>query len=428
MVHVGLGAFHRAHQAWWTAAVDDEWGIAAFTGRRPDLARALAEQDGLYTLIERRPDGDLATVVPSIARAVDGADLLSLARAVADPATAVITLTVTEAGYSLLPDGRLDERDGALQADWGGAPPRTVLGRLAFALDARRRADSGPLAIVPCDNLPGNGEWLARGMREFAARRGDGLEDWIVESASFVSTSVDRITPRFSKADPALAERLTGYADAVPVTTEPFHDWVLSGEFPAGRPRWEDAGARFVDDIVPYERRKLWLLNGAHSLLAYLGILRGHVTVADAVADPVCRGAMSELWMDARAILEAEHLELAPYCDALRSRFANPLIRHELAQIAMGGAAKLRARVVPAALARRAEGSRPRGCALAIAAWAVAVRSGLAGADPESSALEATGGELRGLVRVISPELADDVAFLEAVGEEIADIGESRQR
>ena len=275
IVHLGVGAFHRSHQAWYTDMVDDaaEWGIAGFTGRSPEVARLLTPQDGLYTLITRSDRVDEARIVSSLATVTDGADLDRLAGTLAAPATKLVTLTITEPGYS---------------TDSDGVPARLLRG-----LDARRRADAGPIAVVPCDNLPGNGGRLSEILHELASGV---LSDWLTESVSFVSTSVDRITPAATAADRATAEVLTGWEDAAPVVTEPFHNWILSGDFPAGRPAWERAGAQFVDDIEPFERRKLWLLNGAHSTLAYLGLHRGHRTVTEAIDDPVCRAAVQALW------------------------------------------------------------------------------------------------------------------------------------
>ena len=271
-MHLGLGAFHRAHQAWYTDRADAGWGIAAFTGRSPTAAEALAAQDGLYVLVERAADGDTATVVQSIVQAHDGGDELAWRAAVADPAVTVLTLTVTEAGYAASATD-----DVAALRSGGGA--LTAPGRLVDGLRARRDAGVGPLAVVSCDNLPANGAVTERVVRGVARLVDPGLDDWIARNVSFVSTMVDRITPATTDDDRAVARALTGFADAVPVVTEPFSEWVLSGDFPAGRPPWERVGARFVADVEPYEQRKLWLLNAGHSLLAYRGRLLGHDTV-----------------------------------------------------------------------------------------------------------------------------------------------------
>lgn len=414
VVHLGLGAFHRAHQAWYTAVAGDDWGIAAFTGRSADAATALAEQDGLYCLVERAADGDVATVIPSIVEAIDGSRLDRLDALVAAPATAVVTLTITEAGYRLGRDGLPDETDPVVAADLAGGVPRSSLGRLVAALDARRRT-AGPIAILPCDNLPANGDLVRAGLLAFAERRDASLARWIDENVSFVSTSVDRITPRLDDADHGVAQRLLGWDDAAPVVTEPFSDWVLSGAFPAGRPAWEKAGARFVDDIAPFEHRKLWLLNGAHSLLAYLGRMRGHELVSEAIADEVCRASVVRFWDEARRTLADETLDLDAYCTALLARFGNARIRHHLAQIGTDGATKLRLRVVPTARAERAAGGDAAASALAIAAWIAAIRVGRYGADTEAARIAATGGDPRALVAILDADLADDSGFLTTI-------------
>ena len=376
IVHLGLGAFHRSHQAWYTHQAGDaaDWGIAAFTGRRPDAALALAEQDGLYTVVERGDAGDSFATVSSIVEAVDGADVGRLAALVAAPATAVITLTITEAAYRLRADGSLDTAAADVAADLallasGSGHPTTPLGRLVLALAARRAAGAGPLAVVCCDNLSNNGTVAHNAVVGMAGAWDAGLAAWIEANTSFVSTSVDRITPRTTGADVEAVQAACGYRDSSPVVAEPFSNWVLSGDFPAGRPRWEDAGAVFVADIEPYENRKLWLLNGAHSLLAYAGQLRGHTTVAEALADPLCRDAVERFWDEAEANLPAGELGIPAYRAALLDRFSNARIAHHLAQIAMDGSTKLRMRAVPVLRAERAAGRTGAAAALMIAAW-----------------------------------------------------------
>lgn len=375
IVHLGLGAFHRSHQAWYTqqAGDADQWGIAAFTGRRPDAAVTLTEQDGLYTVVERADNGDSFTVVSSIVEAVDGADVGRLTELLAAPGTAVVTLTITEAAYGLGAHGTLDTTapdvasDLALLAS-GDAQPATPLGRLALALAARRDAGSGPVAVVCCDNLSNNGAVARQAVAGFADAWDSGLAAWIDANVSFVSTSVDRITPRTTDQDLAVVRGVCGYRDTSLVVAEPFSSWVLSGDFPAGRPRWEDAGAVFVDNIEPYENRKLWLLNGAHSILAYAGQLRSHSTVAEALADSECRHAVEAFWDEAEANLPIG-LQISAYRAALLARFSNARIAHNLAQIAMDGSTKLRMRAVPVLKAERAAGRSGAAAALMIAAW-----------------------------------------------------------
>ncbi|WP_138445441.1 mannitol dehydrogenase family protein [Sinomonas susongensis] len=403
IVHLGLGAFHRSHQAWFTAHASDaaQWGIASFTGRRPDAALALAPQEGLFTLVERSADGDRFEVVGSIAEAVDGADTARLEDLLAAADTAVVTLTVTEKVY-----------------DDGG--PDAPLGRLVRGLAARRAAGGGPIAVVSCDNLAGNGEVARSSVVGIAEDLDPGLGGWVRENVSFVGTSVDRITPRTTPDDVAEVAERCGYRDASPVVTEPFASWILSGDFPAGRPAWEDAGAQFVPDIQPFENRKLWLLNGAHTLLAYSGQLRGHETVAEALADPVCSSAMEEFWDEAARHLTLPELKVPAYRAALLERFANPRIAHYLAQIAQDGSVKLRLRGVPVLRAERADGRSGLGAARMIAAWIDWLADAAEISDPLLGAIrEALGRPGRdraeALIRLVDADLAADAAIVDLV-------------
>lgn len=381
MVHLGLGNFFRAHQAAYTdlAPDADAWGIAAFTGRSTGLADALTAQDGLFTLVVRDADGDTARIVGSISRAHAGADHAAWLRHISDPRVAVVTLTVTEAGYLRGPDGGLDadhpgvRRDLlALRADPTAAVD-SVPARLVAGLAARRRAGAGPVALVSCDNLTDNGGVTARVVTDCArlldAATGEDLAGWIADTVGFVTTMVDRITPAGAPDDGLAALELTGRIDDAPVVTEPFTEWVLAGDFPAGRPAWHEVGARFVDDVAPFEERKLWLLNGAHSLLAYAGSARGHRTVAEAVADPACRDWMTQWWDEASAHLALPAEQVAAYRRDLLLRFANPRIRHLLAQIAADGSQKVPVRILPVLRRERRAGRVPAGSARVVAAW-----------------------------------------------------------
>ncbi|WP_104062385.1 mannitol dehydrogenase family protein [Arthrobacter sp. 4R501] len=402
IVHLGLGAFHRSHQAWYTQHAGDsaDWGIAAFTGRRPDAARVLEAQDSLFTLVERSSSEDTFEVVGSIVEAADGADIGRLAELVAAPSTSVITLTITEAAY-------------AADSSTRRPAPTTPLSRLVTGLAARKDAGAGPLAVVSCDNVADNGNVARHAVLALARGLNTELADWIDVNVSFVSTSVDRITPRTTTEDIELVAEACGYRDSAPVITEPFHNWILCGDFPAGRPRWEDAGAVFVDDIGPYENRKLWLLNGAHSLLAYAGQLRGHSTVAQALEDAVCLGAVEAFWDEAAAHLHGDHLNIPEYRQALLERFGNGRIAHHLSQIAMDGTTKLRMRALPVLNAERAAGRSGDGAARMIAAWIEYLSATAEFQDPLAADIrKATNlnGEQRtaAFIGLLSPDLAND--------------------
>ncbi|HEX3907791.1 MAG TPA: mannitol dehydrogenase family protein [Mycobacteriales bacterium] len=407
-VHLGLGGFFRAHQAWYTEHCPDrdEWGIAAFTGRSRDLADTLTGQDSLYTLVTRSPSEDRFEVVSSLSACYRGSDQETFRARLASAQVRLLTLTITEAGYRREATGLASVPD-----------------RLVAALAARRAADAGPITLVPCDNLPGNGGVLARVIAELAGEIDPALADWIEESVSFVDTVVDRITPRLDPADLALVAAATGRADRAPVVTEPFSEWVLRGSFPAGRPAWDHAGARFTDSIEPFEQRKLWLLNGGHSLLAYAGSLRGHRTVADAVADETCLGWLDEWWQEAAAHLELPDTEIADYRAALLDRFGNHRIRHQLAQIAADGSQKLPVRVVPVVLAERALGRSSVGGLRVIAGWLCHLRgAGVPISDPRAAELtELVRGPLGSaasrLLRWLDPALGDDAVVVSTVTE-----------
>ena len=292
------------------------WGIAAFTGRRPDTANDLAPQDGLYTLITRSADGDAFEVIGSLAAVHPATDHEAYLDYLRRPEVAVITITVSEAGYVRGPDGHLDRGRDVITADAAAlqgdidAPVSSLPGKLVAGLLARRAADAGPISVLSCDNLPENGAVTKTVVTDLAAVVDPTLLAWMEEHVDFATSMVDRITPVTTQEDRSAVAEAQGYEDASPVPTEPFAEWVISGAFPGGRPAWEDAGARLVEDITPYEQRKLWLLNASHSLLAYAGSIRGHVTIDEAIADPQCRSWVEALWDEA-----SRHLTLPPRHD-----------------------------------------------------------------------------------------------------------------
>ena len=418
-VHLGLGNFFRAHQAWYTctAADADEWGIAAFTGRTSArstrLAGVLADQAGLYTLITRAAGGDSFEVVTSLSRAHLFAEHEAWLAYFADPALAVVTTTVTEAGYVRAADGGLDltrqevvDDIAALRADHRStvhsAPAKLVSG---FA--ARRRVGADGLTVVPCDNLRDNGLAVARVVRDLAAAVDPDLAAWIEQGVEFATTMVDRITPEPTPQDMASAAAATGVDDRAVVVTEPFTQWVISGAFAGGRPLWESAGATFTADVGPFEDRKLLMLNGAHSMLAYAGPTRGHVTVADAMLDPVCRQWLDEWWDVASLHLELPAASNDAYRAALVERFANPSLAHRLDQVAADGSQKLPIRVLPTLRTELAAGRLPAGAVRPLAAWVCHLRGRGAEVTDASAAtyLPLAEGPLRDAVHRVLDEL-----------------------
>jgi fructuronate reductase len=434
IVHLGLGAFHRAHQAVYTddrlAAGERDWGIIGLSLRSPDVRNALAPQDGLYTVLERSAEGDRARVIGSVLEAVTVPETPERAMAVlVDPRTRIISLTVTEKAYCL-DAGNLDEAHPGIVADLRrNRFPTTVPGLLTEALRRRHESAVGPSTILVCDNLPSNGETVARVITRYARlydpRRGDSF----VADIAFPCTMVDRIVPATTEADRAAVERL-GYRDAWPVVAEPFSQWVIEDCFAAGRPRWEDAGASMVTDVRPFELMKLRALNGAHSSLAYLGAVTGLETVAEAMAEPLLAKFLRDLWDQdlLPTIPSVPGMDLSAYTGQLETRFRNPAMRHRLQQIAMDGSQKLSQRLLAPALERMRQGHPPARIALTVAAWmryllrrdecgnAYEISDPLGGrliavAAEAGENAEALAAALLGVREIFDPALASDAGF-----------------
>ena len=377
IVHLGIGAFHRAHQAEFTedaiAAGGGDWGICGVTQRSPAVVEQLTPQDGLYTLLARGPSAVDARVVGAVREVLFAGSGPVVAR-LADPAVRVVTLTVTEKGYRHDPaTGRLRGDDPLTAADVGGGPPRTVVGQIVRGLQARMRDGAGPVTVLSCDNLSHNGRTLAGLVGDFVELLPDvKLASWIAESVRFPSSMVDRIVPATTAADRADVRRLIGLDDEGAVVTEPFRQWVIEDDFPGGRPAWDAAGALLTHDVTPYEIMKLRMLNGAHSTLAYLGALAGCDTIATTMAhDAFATVAQRLIHDDAVPTLDPPPagIDLDEYSQQLLDRFANPALRHRTVQVAMDGSQKLPQRLLATVRSRRAAGESPRWAALAVAAW-----------------------------------------------------------
>lgn len=377
IVHLGVGAFHRAHQAVYTDDVmarDPSWGIVAASLRSSDTYDALQPQGGLYTLSVRSREGEALRIIGAISRvivaprAID--DLLDV---MSSPETRIVTLTVTEKGYCHDPaTGTLNEHHPDIVHDLAyQRTPRSAPGFIVEALRRRRVSGVLPFTVLTCDNLPANGRTVKRVLTRFAELVAPDLGRFVADEVSCPSTMVDRIVPATSDEDRARIAQALGVSDAWPVVTEPFTQWVIEDRFPQGRPAWEKAGAQFVADVEPYEHMKLRLLNGSHSTLAYLGYLSGYVTVADTMADPafvrLIEGLMDE------EVTPTLHMpagtDLTPYKRALIERFKNPALKHRTWQIAMDGSQKLPQRLLGTIRDRlRADASINR-LALGVAAW-----------------------------------------------------------
>ena len=384
IAHIGLGAFHRAHQAVYTDdamnAGDRNWAIAGVSLRAVAVRDQLAPQDGLYTITERDGARDPVRLIGAVARVlVAPEDPAAVVALLAAPTTRIVTLTVTEKGYHRALDGGLDVAVDDVAADLaGGSAPRTMYGYLGAALAARRGAGRAGLTLVCCDNLANNGEQLARLLGEFLEVRDPGLARWVRDECSCPATMVDRIVPAATAAFLDRTATRLGMRDEAALATEPFRQWVIEDRFVGPRPRWEAGGAEFVTDVRAYETMKLRMLNGAHSALAYLGLERGHGFVHEAIEDPAIRPLVERLMREeaAPSLEPAVGQDLAHYADALLARFANPALEHRLAQIAMDGSQKIPQRWLATLRIRRAVGQSCPAILEALAAWILHVRGG----------------------------------------------------
>lgn len=353
IVHLGLGAFVRAHLAVATedaldAGADPGWGITGVSLRAADTRDALAPQQGLYTLARRDAAGEVLRVIGCVREClVAPEEPAAVVDRIAAPATRIVSLTVTEKAY----------------ADHG---PHSAIAFIVAGLAQRHAADRGPLTLLSLDNLPGNGDSLRRAVLALAERRDPALAGWIATHCSFPNSMVDRIVPRTTDADRERIAAVLGVHDAWPVIGEPFFDWAVEDRFAAGRPDWP--GVRFVADAGPYERRKLRLVNGAHSTIAYLALAAGWATVDAAMRQPALHRHVDALLRD-----EVEptlpDVDLAGYRVRLLARFANPALAHRCAQIAMDGSQKLPQRILDTVRDRLRAGQGIQRLALTIAAW-----------------------------------------------------------
>ena len=390
IVHLGLGAFHRAHQAVYTESAceltgDRGWGTCGVSERSPGVSDVLSAQDGVYSVLQIGPDHSSVRVMVSLREALFAlAQPDVLAARIADPAVKVITLTVTEKGYRHNPVTRqLRADDPELDADAAGRPPATVVGQLARGLEARRRSDAGPISVISCDNIPANGQMLCGLIDEFLLRPtacfDPRLREWITENVRFPSTMVDRIVPATTDQWRSEVARRIGLQDLAPVVAEPFRQWVIEDSFAAGRPAWERAGADIVEDVVPYEALKLRALNGAHSALAYLGLLAGCGTIAEALSRPGFEAFVRAMLNDevAPTLALPEGVDFASYRDSVIERFANASLPYRCTQVAADGSQKLPPRLLGVVRDRLGAGAVPRLATLVVGAWLRALCTGV---------------------------------------------------
>jgi mannitol 2-dehydrogenase len=394
ILHVGVGGFHRAHMAVYTddvAADGSDWGIRGIGLLDGDrrMADVLRAQEHLYTLIERDSYGSRTRIVGSIVDyTLAAGDARTFATRVADPGLAILSLTITEGGYSL-------------------TRANPTIEAIVDALDKRRAGDASPLTILSCDNLPGNGDVARHAIVEIAERRGTELVRYL-ERCAFPNSMVDRITPQTHDADRAWLREEVGLDDGWPVVCEPFRQWVIEDTFVAGRPRWEDAGALFTDRVRDWELYKLRMLNASHSCMAYLMALAGIVYVDEAVAIPVVRQYLEQL-LATEAIPTLAAIPGHPpadYAETVLARLTNAGVRDQIARLCVDGTAKFPSFLIPT-IERQIERGGPISCAaLALAAWA----QYLAVVPPTLRAPDSHGERAAELA---GRSLADPLAFLE---------------
>lgn len=419
IVHFGPGAFHRAHQVpVYDAlnAADPRWGVVGVSLNSASVADALNPQDGLYTLalLDAAPSFAVVGALRHVLTAGEGAAILD---AIAAPETRVLSATVTEKGYCYAADGSLDMDHPAIVADRAGAP-QSLVGWIVAGLAARRAAGAGGLTVLSCDNLADNGAKLGRAVAALAATRGDDLADWIAGEVRFPSTMVDAITPATDDALRVRVAEATGFEDAWPIQRERFWQWVVEDDFaPGERPDLAAAGVTLTHDVGGYELAKLRLLNGAHSSLAYLGLERGHATVAEAMRDPALASFAERLMREdiAASLTPPAGLDVDAYVTTILDRFANPAIAHQLIQIAADGSQKLPYRLLDTVRTAQAAGRPIDRLAVPVAAWLRFVERGKGVADPLAARLVGRlAREVLGL-REVFGDLVDDPAFVAAV-------------
>jgi len=381
VVHIGVGGFHRAHEAVYlddlmAHGLGQEWGICGVGLRPADKAMqdALVPQDCLYTVVTRSAEGDAARVVGSLVRYLFAPEeTQAVLAALAAPQTRIVSLTITEGGYNF------NQATGEFQADHPDiqhdlqrpAQPVSVFGYLAEALDRRRRAGYAPFTVLSCDNVPQNGDMARKTLLAFAALRDPALHDWIAASVAFPNSMVDRITPQTTDADREMVRDEFGINDAWPVVCEPFRQWIIEDAFSNGRPPLERVGAQFTSDVHPYEMMKLRLLNAGHSAIGYLGWLAGYPYIHEIMADDLFREYLRRLMGQEVTPLLAPvpGINLAEYQATLLTRFANPTIKDQTARICLDGSSKVPKFVLPSLHEALAAGRPATLLTLALAGW-----------------------------------------------------------
>lgn len=405
IVHLGIGAFHRAHQAFYTEAVlnkfGGDWGIIGCSLRSASVRDQLAPQDGLYTLVERSGDGEKLQVIGAVIKNLVGpenpAELIDV---MAQPNIKIISMTVTEKGYCHDPaTGNLNAMHPDILHDFENlAKPKSAIGFLVAALAARFKAGAKSFTVLSCDNLPNNGEVLEKVVIQFAEKVSTELAAWIKANTCFPSTMIDRIVPATTDEDRRDIERRLGLRDEGVVVAEPFSQWVIEDKFSDGRPQWENVGALLVDDVRVFEKIKLRLLNGAHSTMAYTGYLSGFDYISEVMNEPAFVNMVTTyMAREAGETLSAPAgFDIEAYKQQLRDRFSSKALKHRTWQIAMDGSQKLPQRLLESLRIQLKSNGHIDIICLGVAAWIRYV----SGVDENGNAIEVSdplAAELRAL-------------------------------
>ncbi len=395
MIHLGFGAFHRAHQALYTDELlsknDSDWGyceVNLFGGEQ--LIQQLRQQNHLYTVMEKGADKTTAHVVGSVCQSLhpnlDGAQGILLE--MADPIVNIVSMTITEKGYCIDPiTGQLDTDNELIKHDLAQpSEPKSAIGYIVEALRLRRQHGIAPFTVMSCDNLQENGRVAKAAVLGFARLMNNDLADWISANVTFPCTMVDRIVPAATQETLQDIQQLLGVADPCGIACEPFRQWVIEDNFVAGRPDWDLVGAQFVEDVVPYEEMKLRMLNGSHSFLAYLGYLGGYEHISDTMADAGFRKAALDMMLKTQApsLTMPEGTDLQAYASLLIERYSNPALKHRTWQIAMDGSQKIPQRLGGSLQFHLEHGTDFKWLAAGIAGWMVYV----SGKDEQGNSIE----------------------------------------
>ncbi|GGW93264.1 mannitol dehydrogenase family protein [Alteromonas halophila] len=382
IVHVGVGGFHRAHQAVYTDAYmsatgDTRWGVCGVGLRENDrkMQQLLAEQDFLYTVLERKADGSAsAQVIGCMTDFLLGCDDPgAVIRKMADPDTHIVSLTITEGGYNFNPStGEFDFNNPDVQHDLANPDaPRLVFGYLARALKQRRDSGLPPFTVQSCDNIQHNGDVTRNMLLAYIRAADPDLATWVASEVAFPNAMVDRITPATTSTDIHAVQTMTGLTDQWPVTCESFHQWVIEDTFSSDRPQWEKCGVQFVADVTPYETMKIRLLNASHTVLGVLGSLAGYRTIDEAVSDPVFTDTL-RVFMDSEVtpvLAPVKGIDLGVYKQTLLQRFANPNIKDSLTRICSESSSKVATFLVPTIRENVKQDGAFEISALVVAAW-----------------------------------------------------------